>query len=160
MSILNQIISHPNYINYYNQIIKLEETREFCHHDMTHFLDVARIAYIKILEDQAPISKEDIYVVALLHDIGRHEQYLRGEPHEKASARLCVDILKDLGISNYKIKEYQLAISNHRNALVKEQKNLSGYLYRGDKTSRPCHSCFHEKECSWSKSKKNMILDI
>jgi len=160
MNILSQIIKHPKYIDYYNQILYLEKTREFCHHDMTHFLDVARIAYIKILEDQAPISKEDIYIVALLHDIGRHEQYLTGEPHEKASARLCFDILKDLGISMSKIKDYQLAISHHRNKQVKDQADLSGYLYRGDKASRPCHSCSQEKNCSWSQLKKNLILTI
>jgi len=160
MTIINRIIKHPKYINYYNQIMKLEESRIFCHHDLTHFLDVARIGYIRILEDQVQISKEDIYIVALLHDIGRHEQYLNGEPHEQASARLCVEILKDLDVSNSKIKEYQKAIGNHRNKLIKDQMDLSAYLYRGDKASRPCHSCSQEKNCSWSKSKKNMLLEI
>lgn len=160
MTIVNEIIRHPKYVDYYKQIVKLEEGREFCHHDMVHFLDVARIAYIKILEDSTNISKEDVYIVALLHDIGRHEQYLTGEPHEKVSAKLCVDILRDVGVTQSKIEEYQLAIINHRNEEIKDNLDLSGYLYRGDKASRPCHSCLQETDCSWSKAKKNMFLDI
>ncbi len=158
--LLNDIINHPKYQDYYHQIVTLENSRIFCKHDMTHFLDVARIAYINILEDQAPISKEDIYAVALLHDIGRHEQYLTGEAHDRVSARLCVDILKDIGVSDSKIEAYQTAIISHRNELVKDRSDLSGYLYRGDKASRPCHSCMQESDCTWSKLKKNMVLDI
>lgn len=160
MQIINDIISHPKYQNYYNQISSLEKSRVFCKHDMTHFLDVARIGYIMILEDGATIPKEDIYIVSVLHDIGRFEQYLHNEPHEKASARLIVDILKDLNITEDKIKNYQLAISNHRNADIKDNLDLSGYLYRGDKASRPCHSCPEEGNCSWSLSKKNMTIKI
>ena len=160
MKIINEIINHPKYMDYYNQILTLEKDRVFCKHDMTHFLDVARIAYIKILEDQADISKEDIYIVSILHDIGRFEQYLNGEAHEKASTRLCVDILRDLNISESKIVDYQTAISNHRNKLIKDNKDLSGYLYRGDKASRPCHSCPQESNCSWDMAKKNMNINI
>lgn len=158
--ILTAIINHPNYIEYYNKIQTFEVDREFCGHNMTHFLDVARIGYIQILEDQSSISKEDIYIVALLHDIGRHEQYANGEPHERASARLCVDILKDVGIDSSTIEKYQTAIISHRNERIKDQEDLAGYLYRADKASRSCHSCIAEKFCDWSNLKKNMQLTI
>lgn len=160
MDIINQIINHPKYKDYYSQITSHEKTREFCKHDMVHFLDVARIAYIKILEDQSDIAKEDIYIVAILHDIGRFLQYQDGEPHEIASSRLCVDILEDVGISTQRIQDYQKAIINHRNVLVKDEVSLSGYLYRGDKASRPCHSCQVEEQCNWLKAKKNLSLKI
>lgn len=160
MKIINQIINHPQYKDYYSQIRSYEKHRTFCIHDMIHFLDVARIGYIKILEDQANISKEDIYIVAILHDIGRFLQYENGEPHEEASARLCVSILQDVGVSDDQILEYQKAIINHRNILIKDNTDLSGYLYRGDKASRPCHSCPVDDECNWSASKKNLTIEV
>ncbi len=48
-----------------------EEGRRFCHHDMGHFLDVARLAMIFNLQQGLSVSKEMIYAAALLHDIGR-----------------------------------------------------------------------------------------
>lgn len=155
---LNSITNHPLYKDYYTQITELEKSRMFCKHDMTHFLDVARIGYIMILEDASAVSKEDIYTVALLHDIGRHMQYLEGIPHERASAKLCVSILVDSGYSQSEIEVYQEAILNHRNALMKNDKSLSGYLYRSDKASRPCHICPYEVDCDWPTSKKNMSI--
>ena len=50
---------------------KFEHDREFCCHQITHLLDVARIAYIKNLEAGLGIDKELIYTAAILHDIGK-----------------------------------------------------------------------------------------
>ena len=75
------------------QIRVLEQDRIFCRHDTTHFLDVARIAYIENLENGLGLAKEEIYAAALLHDIGRHLQYTRGIPHEQASAMEAEGIL-------------------------------------------------------------------
>lgn len=158
MNRIDAIIRHPKYISYYNQILELEKERLFCKHDMGHFLDVARISYIFILEDSVNISQEMIYASALLHDIGRHEQYLSGEPHEIASAKLCVDILSDTGFCEQEILDIQEAIINHRNHIINDNKNLSGYLYRGDKASRSCHSCLVKNDCDWDLNKKNMSI--
>ena len=48
----------------------LERDRIFCGHDMAHFLDVARLAYIFNLEENLGIEKEEIYTAALLHACG------------------------------------------------------------------------------------------
>jgi len=154
----NALIKHPKYLEYYNKILDLEKDRSFCHHDMTHFLDVARIAYILALEENLNISKEEIYLTALLHDIGRFEQYLYGTSHEIASARLCVSILEDMGIHDTVLKRIQTAIINHRNAHIADEKSLSGIIYRADKASRPCHSCTYESQCAWSLKKKNLFI--
>ena len=39
-----------HFIKYYRENEKIEHDREFCCHQITHLLDVARIAYIKNLE--------------------------------------------------------------------------------------------------------------
>ena len=70
MDRVNQIWNHPIYQNELNKLQLLETDREFCRHTPEHFLDVARLAYIRALEENAPVSKELIYCTALLHDIG------------------------------------------------------------------------------------------
>lgn len=171
MDRINKIINHPLYKEYYNQIQAFEETRVFCGHDNNHFMAVARISYIMYLEDclaegkaiifkDCSDPKESIYALGLLHDIGRHIQYATEEPHELASKRLCKTILEDCGFIDLEIKAFQEAIGNHRNPLIKNDQTLSGYLYKGDKASRPCHSCPVEKDCHRLDEKKNLKLYI
>lgn len=73
-----------------------EQTREFCKHGMTHLLDVARIAWIFNLERGLGFDREVVYAAALLHDIGRAEQYATGEDHDVAGVRIATDILDGL----------------------------------------------------------------
>ena len=75
MDKINQILAHPVWKESYEKIQELEKERIFCGHDLEHFLDVARIAYIETLERNLNISREKIYSAALLHDIGRHLEY-------------------------------------------------------------------------------------
>ena len=82
-----------------NKLQLLETDREFCRHTPEHFLDVARLAYIRALEENAPVSKELIYCTALLHDIGRARQYEDGTPHDEAGAAIAGQILNELGFS-------------------------------------------------------------
>ena len=68
---LNEVVHHWIYQDYYGRIKRLEKERIFCCHQMTHFLDVARIAYIKNLEENLGFEKDVIYTAAVLHDIGK-----------------------------------------------------------------------------------------
>ena len=79
---LNAVWNHPLYQKYYRENEKMEHDREFCCHQITHLLDVARIAYIKNLEAGLDIDKELIYTAAILHDIGKALQYTDKIPHE------------------------------------------------------------------------------
>lgn len=135
-----------------------EEGRRFCHHDMGHFLDVARLAMIFALQEGQPLPEEMIYAAALLHDIGRWRQYEDGTPHEKASALLAPEILAESGFTKEEIEQILSAILNHRNAAVKKDRTLDGILYRADKMSRSCFCCEAEKECDWKGDKKNFTL--
>lgn len=98
---------------------------------------------------------EWIYAAGLLHDIGRWQEYENGIRHEMASAGLAPEILKECGFSNEECGEILLAIRNHRNKNVKDEKSLSGILYRADKMSRACFCCKAEAECDWDLQKKN-----
>ena len=75
-----------------------------------------------------------------------------------ASAQIATVILKDCGYNEQEVRYIVEAISNHRDAAVAEQGNLSGILYKADKMSRSCFACKAEKECNWKSDKKNMQL--
>ena len=50
MERLNTVLRHPLYQQYYKELREEERDRIFCCHQMEHLLDVARIAYIRNLE--------------------------------------------------------------------------------------------------------------
>lgn len=152
-------------MDYVRRIEKAEQGRPFCGHDLTHFLDVCRLAWIFCLEESKQgeeellISKEWIYAAGLLHDIGRWKQYEDQTPHEAAGKELAKEILEDCGFDKAEIEAICEAIGNHRTKSVSTQRSLSGLLYRADKMSRPCFGCRAEKLCDWEREKKNMELE-
>lgn len=159
MDRVNGILANEKYKMHLAKINAAEEDRLFCCHNMGHFLDVARIAMQLNLQEKLGISKELIYATALLHDIGRHVQYADGTPHEKASVMLAPVILTECGFSKEEQRKVLEAIGNHRNKSIAGEKSLSGIIYRADKLSRACFACKAEKDCDWSKDKKNIYLE-
>lgn len=155
MARVDAITAYPLWRKSVARIAQLEATREFCRHDVTHFLDVARLAWIENLERGLEVPKEEIYAAALLHDIGRHLQYEKGIPHDEASVQLGGQILSDCGFSADAKKRILEAIGGHRNKDTKTRDDLCGLIYRADKGSRMCLLCRAEKECNWSEEKKN-----
>lgn len=136
----------------------LEQDRIYCRHGVDHLLDVARLSYIEVLERELNISREMVYGAALLHDLGRAEQYELGTPHDVAGARLAEIILKDCGFSTSETESIVSAISGHRRQETGAQADLPGILYRADKASRQCLFCEAQDSCNWSNEKKNLIL--
>lgn len=158
MKMIDQICSHPVWVEQMEQIRQLEQDRIFCKHDITHLLDVARLAYIEKLEKNVNISREIIYAAAFLHDIGRGRQYAAGIPHEKAGAELAQQILADCQVTEWEKKEILSAVTEHRCSETGEDGQLSGMIYRADKASRMCLFCPAQKECNWSDEKKNLVV--
>lgn len=158
MERVNRILDHEKYQKYLARNEQAESGRRFCRHNMGHFLDVARLAVILNETENYGMEKELVYAAALLHDIGRWMQYGEGIPHEQASCQLAPEILEDCGFAQPERDMVLQAIGNHRNAAVREEKTLSGLLYRADKYSRPCFACPVEQECDWKQDKKNKKL--
>lgn len=153
---INAILNNNRFREYLNEINKLEKQREFCKHDISHLLDVARIAYIITLEKDVDEKKEVIYAAALLHDIGKGIQYEKGIPHELASAKLAADILEECGFSGDEKNRIIDIILNHRK---KDPDNLlNSIFYSSDKFSRNCFICRAFSECNWPDEKKNFII--
>ncbi len=157
MERVTKILNHPTFRGCLAQIGELEKDRIYCSHDLTHFLDVARIAAILNAEECHAVPKELIYGTALLHDIGRHRQYLHQEPHHEASAKIAKEILKDCDFTKEEQMRVLDAILAHRNPKQKVDA-LSDIIYRADKLSRLCCCCDVEASCNWSREKKNLTI--
>lgn len=153
-----QILEHHTYRTCLQEINRLEAERIFCGHDMTHLLDVARLAYIFNLEEQLGIDRERVYATALLHDIGRHIQYQDGTPHQEAGLPIAAQILCDCGFDETERNDILMAIARHRDALVRTEANLAGIIYRADKMSRSCFGCPALNECNWDDEQKNLTI--
>ncbi|MFD3158300.1 HD domain-containing protein [Haloimpatiens sp. FM7330] len=158
MDRVNAILHNEKYKKYLNKISLYEVDRKFCKHNIEHFLDVGRIAYIMVLEKKLKYSKEIIYSIALLHDIGRWKQYEEGISHEKASAELAKNILKDVDFNDSEIEIILKAILKHRKEQKAEKDELCNLIYMSDKLSRKCFSCSASSECNWKESMKNLNI--
>lgn len=148
------IISHPSYQENIRKNMKAEDGRIFCVHNMQHFIDVARLAYIFKLERGYAVSKEMIYAAAFLHDIGKWQQYEEGVPHEIASSELAEQILLSVGFEQEEQKCIRNAILAHRNGNGSSE--LDEILYDADKISRNCYACPVKEACNWKEEKKNL----
>ena len=156
MERVNRIINNHIYINSYKLIQDYEKTRIFCKHDMAHFFDVARLTWIINLEEKLGISREIIYAAAILHDIGKHEQYLSNIPHETASALISRGVLIDCGFDESEREMILSAIETHRDEKLMNFKDLNRILYRADKMSRTCFTCNAKASCNWNIEKMNI----
>lgn len=156
MKKVNEILNNITYKKYIKEIELIEEDRVFCKHNINHFLDMARIAYILVLEEGLSFSKEVIYAIGLLHDIGRAEEYKNNINHDEASVAISEKILKETSYSNDEINLILKAIKNHGNEEV-EDKFLK-IIYKSDKLSRKCFQCKAEDKCYWGVKKKNMEI--
>lgn len=188
MKRVGAIYSHPLYNGKMTEIREAEKSRIYCRHDIGHALDVGRLMYIRFLEDflqekasgsadataeelrthagdpekrsSVPITKELIYAAALLHDIGRADQYLYGIPHDEASARYAEQILSECGFHAAERAVICSAIRKHREKDKQGAEYLSALLYEADKKSRLCMECAASDSCKWPDEKKNKEINL
>lgn len=159
-----KIYEHPLFQEGIRKNETAESERKFCHHDMNHFLDVARLMYIFSMERSYEINKEEIYAAALLHDIGKWQQYLGGIPHEIASAEIAKRILEETGFTKTESDRILFAILSHRGNPEKkestetENMQFAEILYDADKISRSCYACPAKNDCNWNDEKKNQKI--
>lgn len=156
MKKVDEILNNSLYKESLEKLLKYEEKREFCRHDLKHFIDMARIAYIMVLEKGLSYSKELIYAIGLLHDIGRVKQYEEGIPHHIASVELSKEILKKIDFTDEEKNTIIKSIECHREESDDE---LGVIIYKSDKLSRECFNCKAINECYWSNEKKNLKIN-
>ena len=153
-----------------------EKNRRFCRHDLAHLLDVARIAYIDVLENDIRVggellSKEQVYACALLHDIGRAEEYKRGVDHDEAGVDIAREILEDTDFDDDEKLAILTAIDSHRGGVGREElaeddfshdlaKALATVIRKADHESRLCFDCDAYSDCYWTEERKNNKIKV
>ena len=155
----NRIIKNEHYCALVSEIAELEKDRIFCKHDMEHFLNVARIAVIICSEKGIGADADIIYSAALLHDIGRGEEYRSGIPHDEAGAVIASEILDETGCPAEKKSEIISLISAHRTG-EDSKSELERIFFRADKKARLCFCCKAKDECNWSEYKRNNEIGV
>lgn len=156
-----RILEDERYLKCLSDIEKLEKNRIFCKHNLSHFINVARIATIIWQEEggRNSLKRDIIYAAGLLHDIGRAEEYTKGTPHEEAGAIIAGEILQSSGYEDKEIEMISRAISAHRIKDDNDIDNLGQIISKADKLSRECFACNASNICKWSEEKKNKSLE-
>ncbi len=167
LSRTEKIRTNDLFIKELARICELEKDRIYCRHGMAHLLDVARIGRIFVLEEGAEIPADIIYAAALLHDIGRAEEYENGTPHDEASCVIARKVLPGAGYSEEETDMICAAIAGHRGTEQAEADGpetqagtLARILKKADKLSRPCYSCEAADTCKWPDEKKNLSVVV
>ncbi|WP_301871087.1 HD domain-containing protein [Collinsella tanakaei] len=189
---VDAVWNHPVYQERYRVLQRAERDRAFCSHDLQHFLDVARIAWTVLLERGVAVSYADalsggdaaadahwpkvardvVYAAALLHDIGRADEYESGEPHDIAGPRIAAEILgtveQDKRFSSGECEQILAAIAHHRTSAgcaggasaegVCSAGALADALRYADKAARACYACPARELCNWPDGKKNLAI--
>lgn len=175
MSRMGRIHRHPRFKMCMSEIAEFERERVYCGHDLDHLIDTARIAHILNLEEDGTLPREWIYAAALLHDIGRGEEYKQNGAHDEVGAAIAATILADCGFTDEETAVITKAVRNHRKkAHLKEHDTdcpsgdertelarlLSDYIRRADKLSRCCFECAAADTCYWPEAKRNLEITI
>ncbi len=184
MDFVDKLLKETEFLELLGKLEQLEENRQFCRHGLPHLLDTARIAWIRVLEqgaegyalgeiqelsdgannpkegyqESAPaLEKEDIYLAALLHDLGRIAEYEEGIPHHQAVGPVAEKLLGEIGYPREKQALLVKAMEGHRKAPMGEA--LESLLGWADKKSRNCFFCKAQKACKWEQGKQNETIE-
>lgn len=156
MQRIQAILSHPLFRESLHKIQELERERIYCKHGLPHLLDVARIASLMAVDRQLDLPRDVIYAAALLHDIGRLQQYLTGEDHAAAGMRTAQEILRDTAFSASEQQAILQAVSKHRRGDTAQM--LGRILCEADDASRMCFACAAQDTCYWPEHRKNNTI--
>ncbi|MDD6193938.1 MAG: HD domain-containing protein [Lachnospiraceae bacterium] len=159
---IDRLLQHPIYRARLECLQELEQDRIYCGHNLEHFMAVGRIAEQVAAANRLLLSKEVIWGAALLHDMGRVEQYQQGISHEKASEAFAREILFSLNWEASDIDVVCEAVSSHghrqcaqdRWERMSELVSLTEVISFADQFSRKCYQCTVADTCKWTEEEK------
>lgn len=170
----NKVLKHPIFIQFLQDIKAIEADRIYCHHELEHAMDVARLAWIYYLEGMAATTvssgdkkcclneesslaelKDFIYTASLLHDIGRVAQYQTGVHHSISGLEPAKRIMEEIEIPSEWVPQILDIIAEHGNDPDQSEKNVGYYIAKADHDCRLCFSCSAYDSCKWTEDEKN-----
>lgn len=157
MEFVDRLLQETEYLKLLEEVERFEQDRIFCRHGLEHLLDTARIAWIRCLDQKLEMEKEQLYLAALLHDIGRIWEYEKGIPHEEAGVTLAEKLLAEIQYPKEQTVVILDAIGAHRDGEQWED-TLGALLKWADKKSRNCFFCKAQGACKWSEERRNQTI--
>lgn len=157
MKYVERLLADTDYLEQMKLLEELEKERRFCRHGLSHVLDVARIAWIEVLEQHLPFEKEEIYLVALLHDMGRIQEYQEGIPHHVSGVMQTEIFLDKISYPAEKRSRMMSVVEKHREK-DKLNDDFINIIKQADNSSRNCFYCEVSSECKWSTERKNKTI--
>lgn len=159
---IERLLQHPIYQKRLALLQELEGNRIYCGHDLSHFFAVGRIAETLSKENHLSHSNDVLWASALLHDMGRVEQYQQGISHDKASVAFAREILLSLGWDQADMELVCEAIGSHsKRFAVKDRwenrtelRSLAEVLSFADHFSRKCYECKGADSCKWPEEER------
>lgn len=160
MKYVERLIRSQTFLDIQKQLDKQEQTRRFCKHGLDHSLDVARIAQLMNLELGFLQEKEEIYLSALLHDLGRVEEYESGIPHQSASFETAKKLLEEIQYPIHLWEPILQRVLEHRHLNISnEEITKDNFFWFADKRARNCFVCQQKDECNWKTEKKTKTVE-
>jgi putative nucleotidyltransferase with HDIG domain len=150
---IRAILDNEQFQTALRQLEELERDRIYCKHGLSHLLDTARIAALMAVDSGADYPRDVIYAAALLHDIGRIEQYTNGIPHAQAGVPMAKEILQHTAFTPEECEEILQAVGGHRTDCAAHE--LTRLLGEADHRSRMCFACAAQATCKWAPEKRN-----
>lgn len=182
MKYTDNVLKHPVFREFIEQINDLEKDRIYCRHKLEHSIDVARLAWIYYLEDKITEDsqkrvqlfpkasygewmdekeemKDLFYTCALLHDIGRAVQYKTGVHHSIAGLELAKSVLVDIQAPEDWMGQILDVVAEHsRGEFAKDDRSLEYYIMKADHDCRMCFACQAQESCKWTEEEKNHTI--
>lgn len=159
MKRIELLLKDDMYCEYIKRNTDDEKGIKYCQHGLQHHIDVARIAYILVLEHNdlsyfaregglsgKLAAKEIIYAAGLLHDIAKWQEIQDGVDHAASGSRLARDILPRAFFNANETNLISRAIYEHRN-ISQDMSFLGERIHRADNLSRVCSQCEERSNC-------------
>jgi HD superfamily phosphodiesterase len=166
------LLNDDHYQQYISNNTDQESGIKYCQHGLPHHMDVARIAYILVLEHNdlgyftreaglstKLVAKEVIFAAGLLHDIAKWKEVQEGVDHAASGARLARDILPRVCFDENETEIICRAIYEHRN-ISQNMSFLGERIHRADNLSRFCGQCEERNECPKRGTKELSVVSL
>lgn len=148
MQRVKALLQSSAYQDHLRKINEWESQRAFCKHDFSHFLEVARLSWIFLLQEGEDYKRDVVYAAAFVHDIARWKEYKGEGCHALLSAELAEPLLTMCGFSSHEKGIILNAVKEHRQQEMEVfSSSLSRILRKADKHSRLCYKCNVREKC-------------
>ena len=108
------------------------------------------------------LLKDELYVCALLHDIGRSAQYETGIHHSETGLIIAKEILTDVQCPQEWVNEILNVLAGHHGRSKKpkaSEMDLGYYIGKADHDCRLCFFCEAKDSCKWGLEDRNTTVE-